>query len=50
MACGCKKSKSQNKNNLINRGKKAASNKRMPLVTLRKRVSSVTKKGTTKKG
>jgi hypothetical protein len=50
MACGCKKTKTQNKNRLINKAKKTISNKRMPLITIRKRISGGTKKKAAKKG
>lgn len=38
MACGCK-GKVKNKNNLISKGKKVVSNKNLPLITVRKKVS-----------
>ena len=44
MACGCNKSKTKNRKSLVNKGKKTAARRSMPLVTIRKRVSGAKKK------
>lgn len=49
MGCGCNKKKSGNRKALINRGKKTAAKRGLPLVTIRKRISATKRSGTKKK-
>lgn len=43
MACGCNKKNTNNRTNIINKGKKVASKKQLPLVTVRKQTDKKTK-------
>jgi hypothetical protein len=48
MACGCNKKRTSNRQSLLNKGKKTAAKRGLPLVTIRKRLSA-TKSSTKKK-